>query len=82
LLLHNNTRSHTGHIVKTLEKLDFEVLEHPSNPDLAPSDYHLFGPFKDALRDITYNRFAIDKVEVYESLRIRIKSNQIAKDLI
>jgi hypothetical protein len=31
--------------------LNFEVLEHPpDSPDLAPSDYHLFGPLKDALR--------------------------------
>jgi histone-lysine N-methyltransferase SETMAR len=29
----------------------FEVLEHPAySPDLAPSDYHLFGPLKNALR--------------------------------
>jgi hypothetical protein len=27
------------------------VLPHPAHsPDLAPSDYHLFGPVKDALR--------------------------------
>jgi len=31
-------------------KLGFTVLEHPAySPDLAPSDYHLFGPLKDAL---------------------------------
>ena len=36
--------------IKTVNKLGFEVLKHPAyNPDLAPSDYHLFAPLKDAL---------------------------------
>jgi len=40
-------------------KLGFTVLEHPAySPDLAPSDYHLFGPLKDALRG---RRFASDE---------------------
>jgi histone-lysine N-methyltransferase SETMAR len=31
-------------------KLKREVMEHPAHsPDLAPSDSHLFGPFKEAL---------------------------------
>ena len=45
ILQHNNTRSHTAHL--TLEKIEnmaWEVLPHPPySPDLAPSDYHLFG---------------------------------------
>ena len=51
MLLHNNVRPHTAaHTVETLQKLNFEVLAHPPySPDLAPSDYHLFGPFKEAL---------------------------------
>ena len=29
-----------------------QVLKHPAySPDLAPSDYHLFAPLKDALQD-------------------------------
>lgn len=37
----------------------FEVLEHAAySPDLAPSDYHLFGPLKNALRD---RRFSSDQ---------------------
>jgi len=39
--------------------LGFTVLEHPAySPNLAPSDYHLFGPLKDALRGC---RFTSDK---------------------
>ena len=51
-LLHDNARLHTAaHTVETLQKFNFEVLAHPPySPDLAPSDYHLFGPLKEALR--------------------------------
>jgi hypothetical protein len=51
-LLHDNARSHAAaHTVETLRHLKSEVLEHPSYcPDLAPLDYHLFGPLRDALR--------------------------------
>ena len=52
VLLHDNACPHTAaHTVETLQKLKFEVLAHPPySPDLAPSDYHLFGPLKEALR--------------------------------
>jgi hypothetical protein len=31
--------------------MHWEVLLHPAyRPDVAPSDFHLFGPFKEALR--------------------------------
>ena len=52
LLLHDNARPHTAiHTLQTLVKMGFTVLEHPAySPDLAPSDYHLFGPLKDALK--------------------------------
>jgi len=60
LLLYDNARPHTAiHTLQTLVKLGFTVLEHPAySPDLAPSDYHLFGPLKDALRGC---RFTSDK---------------------
>ena len=50
--MHDNARPHTvAHTVETLQELKFEVLAHPPyNPDFAPSDYHLFGPLKEALR--------------------------------
>jgi len=60
VLLHDNARPHTAaHTVETLQKPKFEVLAHPPySPDLAPSDYHLFGPLKKALRG---RRFTSDQ---------------------
>jgi histone-lysine N-methyltransferase SETMAR len=35
--------------LETLSKLKWEVMEHAAHsPDLAPSDFHLFGPLKEA----------------------------------
>jgi histone-lysine N-methyltransferase SETMAR len=40
-----------AHTRKTHQELKFEVLNHPSySPDLAPSDFHLFGSLKGAVR--------------------------------
>ena len=52
VLLHGNARPHiAAHTVETLQKLMFVVLAHPPySPDLAPSEYHLFGPPKVALK--------------------------------
>jgi len=37
--------------VEHIAKLGWTVLPHPPySPDLAPSDFHLFGPMKDGLR--------------------------------
>ena len=61
-----STRPHTAsQTFETINHLGFEVLEHPAySPDLAPSDYHLFGPLKNALRG---RRFSTDK-EVQEAV--------------
>jgi hypothetical protein len=50
-LLHDDTCPHTGAcLLETLRKLKWEVMEHPAHsPDLVPSDFHLFGPLKEAL---------------------------------
>jgi histone-lysine N-methyltransferase SETMAR len=58
--LHDNACPHTAaHTVDSLKKLNFEVLEHPPySPHLAPSDCHLFGPLKQALRGC---RFTTDQ---------------------
>jgi hypothetical protein len=67
LLLHDNTRPHTAlHTVDTLCALKFEVLKPaPCSPDLAPSDFHLFGPVKEHLWG---QKFADDEVmEVMQS---------------
>jgi len=59
-LLHDSACLHTAtHTVETFQKLKFEVLAQPLySPDLAPSDYHLFGPLKEALRG---RRFTSDQ---------------------
>jgi hypothetical protein len=51
LSLHDNARTHTAaRTLETLRKLKWEVMEHPAHsPDLAPSNFHLFGPLKAAL---------------------------------
>ena len=71
LLLHDNARPHTAHLtINTIQQLNWEVLEHPAySPDLAPSEFHLFGPLKNALRG---RRFAADdevKDAVHDWLR-------------
>jgi len=65
-LLHDNSRPHTAsQTVETIHHLGFEVLHHPAySQDLAPSDYNLFGPLKNTLRD---RRFSTDK-EVREAV--------------
>ena len=52
LLQHDNARPHVAKATtETINKIRFEVLEHPAySPDLALSYYHLFAPLKDALR--------------------------------
>jgi transposase len=49
--LQDNVRLHTAALtMSTLLKLKWDVLPHSSySPDLAPSDYHLFGPMKRVL---------------------------------
>jgi hypothetical protein len=46
--LQDNTRPHTAALIMaTALKLKRDVLPHPPySPDLAPSDYHLFGPMR------------------------------------
>jgi histone-lysine N-methyltransferase SETMAR len=52
LLHHDNARPHAAAAtIETIQKLNFELLPHPPySPDLAPSDYHLFGSLKKSLR--------------------------------
>jgi transposase len=48
LLLHNNARPHSAAAtVEAIRQLKFYLLLQPLyNPELAPSDYHMFGPRK------------------------------------
>jgi transposase len=59
LLLHDNAHPHTAaHTLETLKQLKWEAMENPAySPDLAPSDFHLFGMLKEALRG---RRFSCD----------------------
>jgi len=72
LLLHDNARPHTAaHTVDTLRALKFDVLKHPPySPDLAPSDFHLFGCTKEHLRG---QKFADDN-EVMEAVQCWLKA--------
>jgi histone-lysine N-methyltransferase SETMAR len=51
LLQNDNVRPHTARATeKKIMDLRLECIPHPAySPDLAPSDYHVFGPFKEAL---------------------------------
>jgi hypothetical protein len=50
VLLHDN-----AHTAETLWKLKFNVMAHPPySPDQASSDYHLFGPLIESLRDCRF----------------------------
>ena len=51
LLRHNNACPHTAATtVETVQGLGVELLQHPPySPDLAPSNYHIFGPLKEVL---------------------------------
>ena len=50
------TRPHISHhTTEEIMKIGLEVLPHPSySLDLAPSDFHLFGPLKEAHRGIHF----------------------------
>lgn len=65
LIQHDNARPHTS--LRTCEhiaKLGWIVLPHPPySPDLAPSDFHLFGPMKNFIRG---RRFADDEEVIHE----------------
>jgi [histone H3]-lysine36 N-dimethyltransferase SETMAR len=48
ILLHDNARPHSAHLtMNKIASFGWELLDHPPySPDLAPSDFHLFGPLK------------------------------------
>ena len=52
LLLHDNATPHTAkRTIDTIAEFGWTLLPHPRySPDLAPSDFHLFGPLKEDLR--------------------------------
>jgi len=58
--LRDNSRLHTANqTVERVNELGFGLTEHPPySPDLAPSNFHMFGPMKEALRG---RRFSSDE---------------------
>ena len=55
---------------EAIAKMGWEVLPHPSySPDLAPSDYHLFGSVKDQLRGQRYETTEAIQKAVRQCLR-------------
>ena len=60
LLLHDNARPHTARLTQEkIRQFGWEILQHPPySPDLAPSDFHLFGPMK---KHLGGRRFASDE---------------------
>jgi [histone H3]-lysine36 N-dimethyltransferase SETMAR len=57
ILHHDNARPHTAHATSDeIAAKGWTVLPHPPySPDLAPSDFFLFGPLKDFLRGQRFN---------------------------
>jgi len=53
LLLHDNKHLHSvAPTVEEIQQLKFKIFPHlPYRPDLAPSDYHMFGPTKEPCMD-------------------------------
>jgi hypothetical protein len=72
LLLHDNAQPHTGSRTRgAILKMERTVLPHPAHsPDLAPSNYRLFGPVRDALR----GRHFVDDNELKQSFRDELQS--------
>jgi len=70
-----SARPHTAsQTVETINHLGFGVLEHTAySPNLAPSDFHLFGPLKNALRG---RRFSTEK-EVREAVHKWLRDQPI-----
>jgi histone-lysine N-methyltransferase SETMAR len=64
---HDNARPHTARgTQERIQELQWELLEHPPyNPDLAPSDFHLFVKLKNHLADKSF----ADEEEVKTEVR-------------
>jgi len=74
--LHDNAMPHTATAtVSTNEELRFECTPHPPySPNLAPSDFHIFGPLKDALSGTQFRDNDEVRSAVHEWLRTRKNS--------
>ena len=68
---HDNARPHTAcTTVAANTDLHFECLPHPPySPDLAPSDFHMFGPLKEAMGGNKFHSDEDVRQAVHEWLR-------------
>jgi len=75
LLQHDNAWPHTARsTVATIRDLSFECLPHPSYlPDLAPSDFHIFGPLKEAMGGKSFRSYEELHKAVHEWLHSQPK---------
>jgi len=75
LLQHDNARPHTARsTVATIQDLSFECLLHPPySPDLVPSDFHVFGPLKEAMGGKSFTSDEEVQQAVHEWLRSQPK---------
>lgn len=75
LLQHDNARPHTARLsVQTIQDIKFECLIHPPySPDLAPSDFHVFGKLKDAMGGKHFQSDEEVKTAVHEWLQAQPK---------
>ena len=69
---HDNATPHTANLTREwLETYGWEALSHPPHsPDLAPSDFHLFGPLKRYLGGKRFN----DDEELISAVQTWLKS--------
>ncbi|GFO06889.1 transposase [Plakobranchus ocellatus] len=56
VLQHDNATPHSANLTQQwLQRYGWEILPHPAHsPDLAPSDFHLFGPLKSHLGGMAF----------------------------
>jgi len=75
LLQHDNARPHTAcSTVATIQNLSFGCLPHlPYLPDLAPSEFHIFGPLKEAMGGKSFRSDKEVQMAVHEWLHSQPK---------
>jgi len=75
LLQHNKARPHTARsTVATIQDLSFECLPHPPYAaELAPSDFHVFGPLKRGMGGKSFRSDEEVQQAVHEWLRSQPK---------
>ena len=69
----------------TLQTLISQVHEHPvSSPHLSPSDCHLFGPLKEALRSWKMADNDVGKEAVHDGLthNLKMADNDVGKEAV